>query len=263
MQTETGIFIRSNIAAILACILWETPVFSEEQSNPGAPLPENLGARKRLYEEQIERAVKPVKDRYRRDLELMIDGYARARDLDSSLAVSNELKILDGVDEVIEEAETESPKLVDLKQDYSEELQRVQAPVNEQYLRDLKVMIEDYTRSRELEAAVAVRSELQRLERLQQSSDPDGLTVWLLNHILTWKGQNGFVEISFDQKKATVSSDGREIMERSYTIKDEDTVEFEWSANDTNSFTLSKDRRSFVRSSSSGSANHEGEVKRR
>lgn len=242
---------------------WQGPLLSVEEENAVADEPEELKNRRMLHEERIAKAIKPVNDRYRRDLELMMNSYTRARDLDSSLAVSNELKILDGGEEAAESVKTDNSRLVDLRKNHKAALQRIQAPANEQYLRDLEGMIEDFTRARDLDAALAVRSEFQRLEREQQGADPDGLGAWLQSHLLTWKGQSGYVEISFDGRKARVSADGREIMERPYSIKGEDSVEFEWSANDVNSFTLSKDRRSFVRSSSAGGANHGGEVKSR
>lgn len=252
---------------MVACGLLEAPLFSAEEVNTTGALPERLESRKKLYEEGSEAAVKPVKDRYRRDLEALISGFTRSRDLDASLAVSHELKTLDGSDEAtgepIGEAKIEPQKLVELRQNFHERRQRVQAPIFDRYVRDLKAMIDDFTQSRELEAALAVRSELERVELRQKSSDPDSLGKWLQNHSLVWKGQSGFVEVSFDQRMARVNADGREIMARPYSIKGEDTVEFEWSANDINSFKLSEDRNSFVRSSSSGSANHGGEVKPR
>lgn len=249
--------------ATVICAALTTPHLSAESVNPEEALPVKLKSRKALYENRIQAAINPVQVRYRRDLEMMLAGYTRARDLDSALAVSEELKTLDGLEEPIKEDKVAPRKLVDLKQRYTADIQRAEAPIREHYERDLQDMIAEFTHSRELEAAVSVRSELDRFKLLQQKSDPDGLSAWLQRHLLVWKGENGYVEISFDHKKATVTADGREIMERPYTLKDEDTIEFDWAANDTNSFLLSKDRKSFVRASSAGKVNHGGKVKPR
>ncbi len=71
------------------------------------------------------------------------------------------------------------------------------------------------------------------------------------------------VVIQFNDDNANVFANGTEIMERSFKVIDDDTIEFDWSNGDINTFILDNKRSSFLRRTSRTNIAMQGDIRSR
>ncbi|MEM7602315.1 MAG: hypothetical protein AAF357_12975 [Verrucomicrobiota bacterium] len=158
---------------------------------------------------------------------------------------------------------------------YQKALDRATEPIHEKYLQHLKRLQGEFTRKNELDAALAIRSEIEALEDImkdggtmvmrsieERSSESDDLLEWLQGREFRWEGTSAKeVSMHFKGDKVRVEADGREIMEKKIEVVSPTVFQFEWSGDDLNTFTIATGKREFTRFMEKSRSTHGGEIR--
>ncbi len=252
-----------------------------------AEISPRLGNLTGSFERELSRAINPLNQKYTAALDTLQRNYSKSGELDSALVVKNEIervregKQLDNSEKGAE-ATALPPKLAKLKNSYQKAVERKAAPILTRHKKDLIRLQENMTASNDLESAVAVRDRIQHLEadsvattvaKATAGEDASKQTTatkrnapladWLQEHEFHWSGNSGDVVIQFNDDNANVFANGTEIMERSFKVIDDDTIEFDWSNGDINTFILDNKRSSFLRRTSRTNIAMQGDIRSR
>ena len=115
---------------------------------------------KRQYENALTEATAPVLDRYRRQMETIINDLTRQGSLDQALVVKQHLKESAAKGLAPSPAVPDSPKLTILNEQKNEAVKRAIEPIQATYVAQLESSLEFATAGSRLEEAVAIRKEL-------------------------------------------------------------------------------------------------------
>ncbi|MDF1739411.1 MAG: hypothetical protein P1U86_09650 [Verrucomicrobiales bacterium] len=239
------------------------------------------------FERELNRALTPLDQKYLTALNGLQRDYSKSGELNSALIIKGEIERLkEGLQleesEESDPAKATTPKLTKLKDSYRKAVLRKTTPILARYKKELVNLQENFTASNDLESAVAVRDRLKQVEAdsitavVRKSTDGEDaskkttplrrdspLADWLQEHELFWKGNSGDAVIKFDGSMAKVFGNGKEIMERPFKVTDDNTVEFDWSKGDINTFVIDEKRTSFIRRSSKSNIAMQGDIRKR
>jgi len=173
-----------------------------------------------------------------------------------------------------EPAEPMPPELKSLRTNYDQAVKRSLSPIQARYLKHLNQLLDKYTRQKDLDSALVVRDEIQRIEALmngteisKEEPEPDPhaeFLAWLNDRELYWEGTRADeLVITFDDYELKVFADDRELMEKEFVILSPKVFQFDWGNGDLNTFTLADDKDTFTRHMKSSSSTHLVEIRRR
>ncbi|MEC5127750.1 hypothetical protein VSU19_13370 [Verrucomicrobiales bacterium BCK34] len=239
------------------------------------------------FERELSRAITPLDQKYLTALTSLQRDYSKSGELNSALAIKNEIERVKEGQQLEEPKENDAkmattPKLTKLKDSYRKAVLRKTTPILARYKKELSSLQETFTASNDLESAVAVRDRLKELEadsitavvrKSTDGEDPSKKTTplrrdspladWLQEHELFWTGNSGDAVIKFEGSMAKVFGNGKEIMERPFKVTDDNTIEFDWSKGDINTFIIDEKRTSFLRRSSKSNIAMQGDIRKR
>lgn len=137
------------------------PVFAQDSPNE----PEKLASLREAWTRAKVRDARPIKEKYLNALTKLRDNLTERNRLDDAVLVRSEIKYLAKVAEEGEELPTGGPaKLKELRKIYGREMERMAEGNDRKYVGALKKLGTSYSKARKLEAALAVRAEIEKVE---------------------------------------------------------------------------------------------------
>ncbi|MEM1443338.1 MAG: hypothetical protein AAGF67_13405 [Verrucomicrobiota bacterium] len=240
--------------------------------------PEALSTSRAGYERALENAVSPIQENYIEHLTKLQSNYTRNNNLDGAVAVRKEIESLDKTvedDPVKTEPSEEHEELNTSRANYEKAVKRAKAPIHEKFRNYLTQLQREYTRSNNLDGALAVRKEIELLEKVMQEggamvtssfeneplSMEEEMIEWLGGREFRWNGSTvDQVVLQFDGDQVRAEADGREILERKFKVLSPDAIQFEWSNGEINTFTVDNRKRSFTRFMARSGSSHTGTI---
>lgn len=224
-----------------------------------AETPPRLVSETDLFESEVARKMEPLERKYLGALEELQRGYSKSGALDEAVIIKEEIDRVTSGGNQAEDAVKSTEELTKLKENYHKAIERTTKPVITRYKESLGRLQTDLTAENELESAVMIRDRLAELETLSvieivkvatsggSFKETASLQDWLQTKEFHWRGNSGDAVIRFEGNDAHVFANGTKIMEKRIDIKGENVFTFDWSANDTNTFTVDDNRRAFTR----------------
>ncbi|MEM6280093.1 MAG: hypothetical protein AAF733_11475 [Verrucomicrobiota bacterium] len=264
MKTKSCFFI------LALCLFPWLPVLAEE--------PEALTTSRAGYERALEKAVSPIREKYANHLTQLQSKYTRSNHLDAALAVRTEIEALEKMvqeGEALEGLSEEHEELTTSRANFEKAVGRAEAPIHEKFLNYLTQLQRDYTRNNNLDGALAVRKEIESLEKVMQeggamvASSFDGEPLTMEEEMMEWLGGREFrwngstvkeVVLLFDGDQVRAEADGREVLECQFKVLSPDAIQFEWSNGEINTFTVDDQKRSFTRFMAGSGGSHRGTI---
>lgn len=171
----------------------------------------------------------------------------------------------------------EPGELTSSRANYEKALDRATAPIHEMYLEHLQRLQSKFTRENNLDAALAIRAEIEKLEEnteagtetarvalIEEPTEEESLQEWLQGRKFSWEGTSAKeVVLTFKGDEVKVEADGREIMEKKFEVVSPMAFQFEWGTNDMNTFTIADGKRDFTRFMQGSRSTHGGTIRAR
>lgn len=169
----------------------------------------------------------------------------------------------------------EPSELTTSRANYQKALDRATAPIHEKYLQHLKRLQSEFTRKNDLDAALAIRTEIETLEGAMKAGGvllaeskaspektmEEELAEWLQDREFRWEGSTvDEVVVQFDGDKVRAEADGRELFEKKFAVIAPNAIQFEWSNREMNTFTIDDRKRSFTRFMARSGESHPGTI---
>jgi hypothetical protein len=158
------------------------------QNTPGNE-PEELKRLRQDYNKRCEAAQKPIDAAYKLQLELLIKSLTQRNKLNAAIAVRQEL-----LGEEMPENEPEELKR--LRQEFNQKREAAQKPIDASYKQQLELLIKSLTQRNQLDAAIAVRGELDSLAAGEGGRGE--LREALLKWKWSWTGKNRETDVFLD-----------------------------------------------------------------
>ncbi len=147
---------------------------------------EELDRLRSSYGAAVERAMGPVRETYRKELNRLAEARARQSNLEGALAARKALQQFESASAEVEEDEN-APGDADLdrlRKAYEEASERIVAPLRETYLRELNKIMQARTRSGDLQGALATKAELEKVNEEKEWGRMDDLEALFVGR--TW-----------------------------------------------------------------------------
>lgn len=118
--------------------------------------PKELTALKENFAKALERTTKPLQSAYETELRKLIEKHTKAGEFDAAVAVKTELE---GKTPAAN-APQPPASMVELKGNYTKALERAREPMNKTYEAELQKLLDRFTKTGNLDAALAVKDEV-------------------------------------------------------------------------------------------------------
>lgn len=168
------------VAAI--CLTWVTAVHADDDLN-----------RLRLsYQTAVKSAIESPRNAYEKELNFLIESRTRRSDLEGAIAARKVLQQFKGEPGEVQQSESSDSsdrELEDIRADYEEDLQREIKPLREIYLRELNKLLDARTRASNLDAAIAVKKEMEKVSNEKELAQMDPLDALFVGK--TWVSEAG------------------------------------------------------------------------
>jgi len=158
-----------------AALMVSVAVFAQETQGPAAE--GELGTLKASYEAAVARATQPLRDSYEAELQRIIGIRTQRSDLDGVLAARAELARLsaDPREESDADEVATDDELLRQRANFEESMQRLTAPLQATYERELERIVRERTRVSDLDGAIAARAELARVRGNAEEGEDGGM----------------------------------------------------------------------------------------
>ncbi len=139
------------------------------------------------YQAAVKRVIESPRESYEKELRWLIENRTRRSDLEGAVAARKVLQQFTG--EAVEEKTSEpsgssDKELEELREDYEEEYDRVIKPLRETYLRELEKIMEARTRASDLDAALLVKKEMEKVSEEKELAQMDPIDALFIGR--TW-----------------------------------------------------------------------------
>lgn len=252
--------------------------------------PPRLDSLTETFERELRRVISPLDQKYVTALNGIQRDYSKAKQLNEALIIKTEIERVKNGDPVQESfssiardgAKTTTLELTKLREGYSKAVERMALPIVTRYVKELSILQEKLTTSNDLESAVLVRRRIQEVEEEPlpttiAKATVDGnafgktkplrrdspLSNWLQEHEFYWEGRSGSALIKFEGDTAIVFGNSKETLRREFKVIDDNVFEFDWSADNKNTFTLDQSRTSFIRHMAKSDSSSTGKIRNR
>ena len=168
----------------------------------------------------------------------------------------------------------EPAELISSRANYEKALEQATTPIHQKYLEHLKRLQGKFTQENNLDAALAIRAEIEGIEKQLElgieaarvtlnvePTEEESLQEWLQGREFRWEATSvKEVILTFKGDEVRVVADGREIMKKEYEIVSPMAFQFEWGSNDMNTFTIADGKRDFTRFMQGSRSTHGGTI---
>ena len=158
------------------------------QSTPGNE-PEELVRLRQDHHQRREAALKPIDASYKQQLELLSKSLTQRNQLDAAIAVRNELLAQNTPG-------NEPEELKRLRQQYNQRREATLKPIDASYKQQLELLSKSLTQRNQLDAAIAVRNELESLPAA--GGGKSELREALLQWKWSWSGRSNETDVFLD-----------------------------------------------------------------
>ncbi|MFT5469211.1 MAG: hypothetical protein ACI8UO_004326 [Verrucomicrobiales bacterium] len=274
---------------ILIFLVWALNAIGEDRQIPEMKLITDAHASNVQIKVQAEydAGVKDLNQKYKAALARALEVAQDGGKLEDALALKAEIARIDSEDEPAG-SETPAAQLKNLRNIYEVGLARLEreragriAPLNRKLADDLEHLVVSLTKVGRLEDAVVVKQkwtgilaeaaagvESKPTADDPAHTDPDDdsadLLTWLQRYELYWNGTNASeLVIQVTENLVSVYADDNQIIESEIKVLSDSSFQFEWSKGDLHTFTIARDKDSFVRKLQSSGGGHDGRIRRR
>lgn len=127
--------------------------------------PKELTEARNSYNAELQKAIKPVNDRYLPKLEELKKQLTFKGDIKGAVAVEDVITNMSGSQPIQQEGDKDPQELKEIKKNYMVELETAIKPVRSLYLAKLEVLKQQLALSGALKAALAVEEEMEKIKR--------------------------------------------------------------------------------------------------
>jgi len=138
--------------------------------------PKELTEARNSYNADLQKAIKPVNDRYLPKLGELKKQLTFKGDIKSAVAVEDVITKMSGSQPLEQESDNDPQELKEIKKNYMVELETAIKPVRSLYLAKLEVLKQQLALSGALKAALAVEEEMEKIKKVEQILPQDSIT---------------------------------------------------------------------------------------